>query len=93
MSGKEEGKGFAGHVVIERFLSFPSLRRLLVGAAGTLGSTSLEAVLESSGNVLEVAHAAGADGLSSLSLLAPVDCRNTALVFMISLLKPEGFPI
>jgi hypothetical protein len=32
----------------------------------------LEAVLESPGDILEVTHAAGAGGLSSLSLLGPV---------------------
>ena len=39
-----------------------------------LGYAGPEAVLEFAGNVLEVTHAAGADGLSALGLLAPVDC-------------------
>lgn len=45
---------------------------LALGTASTLGLADLEAVLESPGNVLEVAHAAGTDGLSPLGLLAPV---------------------
>lgn len=49
------------------------LRRLaLAGGAGALGLAGLETVLESSGNTLEVSHAAGTSGLSSLSLLRPV---------------------
>lgn len=47
---------------------------LLGSRAGALGLTVLEAVLESSRHVLEVAHAAGTDGLSALALLAPVVC-------------------
>lgn len=44
------------------------------GATGTLGSAGLEAVLEPPGNVLQVAHAASAGGLSPLALVAPVVC-------------------
>lgn len=42
----------------------------------TLGLASLEAVLESSGDVLEVTAAAGTDGLSPLGLLGPVVCTR-----------------
>lgn len=41
-------------------------------ASSTLGLALLEAVLESPRHILEVAHAAGTDGLSPLSLLGPV---------------------
>ena len=41
-------------------------------ATGVLGHTSLESVLEAAGDVLEVSHAASADGLSALGLLTPV---------------------
>lgn len=41
-------------------------------ASRVLRYAGSEAVLESAGYVLEVAHAAGADGLSALGLLAPV---------------------
>jgi hypothetical protein len=41
-------------------------------AAGVLGLAVLEAVLELSGDVLQVAHAAGTGGLPSLQLVAPV---------------------
>jgi len=44
------------------------------GAPGTGGNASAEAVAETTGDVLEVAHAAGTGGLPSLGLLAPVDC-------------------
>ena len=47
--------------------------RLLRGAAGTLGLAGLEAILEAARHILEVAHAAGADSLSALALLTPVD--------------------
>lgn len=51
--------------------------RLLAGrTARRLGLAGLEAVLELPGDVLEVAHAAGADSLSPLSLLGPVVCRR-----------------
>ena len=43
-----------------------------------LWSTSLEAILEFSGNALHVSHTSSTSGLSPLSLLAPVVC-NTAL--------------
>lgn len=46
------------------------------GATGALGSTLLEAVLELAVDGLQVLHAARAGGLSSLGLLAPVDCGN-----------------
>lgn len=36
------------------------------------GGTGLEAVLGSTGDVLEVAHASGTGGFSSLSLLSPL---------------------
>lgn len=51
-----------------------SLGLSLLAESGVLGGASLEAVLESSGNVLEVAGAASADGPSPLGLLAPVVC-------------------
>jgi hypothetical protein len=50
----------------------PRLGLLGSNATGALGCASLETVLESSGHILEVASAAGTDGLSSLSLLGPV---------------------
>lgn len=46
------------------------------GATGALGGTLLEAVLELAVDGLQVLHAARAGGLSSLGLLAPVDCGN-----------------
>lgn len=45
-----------------------------LGTTGALGSADLEAVLEATVDILEVAHSAGAGGLSSLGLLAPVVC-------------------
>lgn len=53
-------------------------RRLssLLAELGGLGGAGLEAVLESSGNFLEVAAAAGANGPSPLGLLAPVVCKR-----------------
>lgn len=45
-----------------------------LGVAGVLGLALLEAILETARDVLQVAHAAGADSLSPLGLLAPVDC-------------------
>lgn len=45
------------------------------GALGTLGGTGLESVAELAVDGLEVSHAAGTGGLSSLGLLAPVVCR------------------
>lgn len=51
-----------------------------LGATGTLGRTGLEAVLELAVDGLEVSHAAGASGLPSLGLLAPVDCRNVLVL-------------
>lgn len=56
-------------------MRYPRLS-LLVDAPGALGLASLEAVLESSGHILEVAGSAGADGLSSLRLLGPVVCTG-----------------
>lgn len=47
---------------------------LLLDGAGTLGLAGLEAVGELAGDLLEVAHAAGADSLSALSLVRPVVC-------------------
>ena len=46
----------------------------LGGTAGGLGGAGLEAVLEAAVDVAEVAHSAGAGGLSPLGLLTPVDC-------------------
>lgn len=43
-----------------------------LGPSGVLGIAGTEAVVESSGDVLEVLHAAGTGGLSSLGLLGPV---------------------
>lgn len=57
-------------------MRYPRLS-LLVDAPGALGLASLEAVLESSGHILEVAGSAGADGLSSLRLLGPVVCTGS----------------
>lgn len=62
MVGREH-KNASGHL---------SLGLSLLAESGVLGGASLEAVLESSGNVLEVAGAASADGPSPLGLLAPV---------------------
>lgn len=45
-----------------------------LGTTGALGSADLEAVFEATVDILEVAHSAGAGGLSSLGLLAPVVC-------------------
>lgn len=42
------------------------------GTSGILGGTDTELVVESSSNVLEILHAAGTGGLSSLGLLGPV---------------------
>ena len=42
----------------------------------TFGLADLEAVLEASGDVFEVAHAAGTSGLSPHRLLGPVDCNT-----------------
>jgi hypothetical protein len=50
------------------------LRGSRFGAAGTLGLASLESILEATADVLEILHAAGTGGLSSLGLLGPVDC-------------------
>lgn len=47
---------------------------MVLGATSTLGSADLEAVLEASVDDLKVSHSAAASGLSSLGLLAPVDC-------------------
>lgn len=47
---------------------------VVLGTTGALGSADLEAVLEATVDILEVAHSAGAGGLSSLGLLAPVVC-------------------
>lgn len=47
-----------------------------LGTTGALGSADLEAVLEATVDILEVAHSAGAGGLSSLGLLAPVVLAN-----------------
>lgn len=41
--------------------------------------TGLEAVLEATRDILEVPHAASADGLSALGLLAPVVCPPNQL--------------
>lgn len=46
--------------------------RLQNRAARVLGHTSLESILESAGDVLEVSQATSANSLSSLGLLAPV---------------------
>jgi hypothetical protein len=64
----------------KEFCEAASLLRLGGNAAGALGSAGLEAVLESARDVLEVAAAAGADGLSSLGLLAPVVCWELAFL-------------
>ena len=52
-----------------------------LGATGTLGGAGLEAVLELAVDGLEVGHAAGASGLPSLGLLAPVDCFNALVLY------------
>lgn len=49
---------------------------MVLGAASTLGSADLEAVLEAAVDDLQVSHSAAAGGLSSLGLLAPVDCSQ-----------------
>lgn len=63
------------------YISSPFTRRFrytesLKGGVGVLGDASLEAILEAAGDFLEVPHAAGADGLSALGLLAPVVCNH-----------------
>jgi hypothetical protein len=58
----------------------PRLGLLGSNATGALGCASLETVLESSGHILEVASAAGTDGLSSLSLLGPVVCKARSVL-------------
>lgn len=45
-----------------------------------LGHAGLEAVLELARHGLEVARAAGAGGLPSLGLLAPVDCAVVSIL-------------
>ena len=47
-------------------------------ASGALWRACLEAILESPGDRTHVSHAAGADGLSPLRLLAPVVCYVSA---------------
>lgn len=59
---------------------------MVVGTAGTLGSANLEAVREATVDVSEVLHTAGASGLTSLGLLAPVDCSKVPC-------KPNQFDI
>jgi hypothetical protein len=49
---------------------------MVLGTTGALGSADLEAVLEATVDILEVAHSAGAGGLSSLGLLTPVVLAN-----------------
>jgi len=56
--------------------SFCITPRCLKGSFRVLGHAGLEAVLEAAGDILEVPHAAGADGLSALGLLAPVVCKS-----------------
>ena len=53
---------------------------LALGTAGGLGGAGLEAVLEAALDVAEVAHSAGAGGLSALGLLAPVVCVQQKIV-------------
>lgn len=50
---------------------------ILKGGMGVLGDTGLETVLEAAGDVTKVSHAAGANGLSALGLLAPVVCSHS----------------
>jgi hypothetical protein len=47
---------------------------VVLGATSALGGADLEAVLETTVDDLQVRHPAAAGGLSSLGLLAPVDC-------------------
>ncbi len=47
---------------------------MVLRATGALGSADLEAVLEAAVDVPKVRGSAGSGGLSSLGLLAPVDC-------------------
>jgi hypothetical protein len=58
-------------LVAKRKLSRGGGNGLLLGL-GTL----TEAVLEATGDVLQVAHTAGTGGLSALSLDGPVDCKD-----------------
>ena len=55
-----------------------------LGASGVLGIADTEAIVESPGDVLEVLHAAGTGGLSSLGLLGPVVCGGELCVSLIS---------
>lgn len=56
--------------------STPPLSLQRAGAPRVGGHTSAESVLEAAGDVLEVSHAASANGLSALGLLAPVVCSK-----------------
>lgn len=47
---------------------------MVLGTAGALGSADLESVCEATVDNLQVLRSAGAGGLASLGLLAPVDC-------------------
>jgi hypothetical protein len=74
-------RGRAGEVVKGGQMECgPRLGLLASSASGALGLTRLEAVLESSGHILEVASSAGTDGLSSLSLLGPVVCEDWSVL-------------
>ncbi|KAJ8125560.1 hypothetical protein O1611_g8080 [Lasiodiplodia mahajangana] len=64
--------GNAREFPAKRTCTFMSLK----GGFGVLLDTSLEVVLEAAGDILEVPHAASADGLSALGLLAPVVCNH-----------------
>lgn len=53
---------------------------MVLRATGALGSADLETVLEAAVDVPKVRGSAGTGGLSSLGLLAPVDCIPHILV-------------
>lgn len=63
---------------------------MLLGSAGTLGSTLLESVVESAVDIAEVLHAAGTGGSATESLLAPVDCRKSIRKHLSSLYRPAN---
>ena len=69
----------------------PTFDRLsLLGAASTLGGTDLEAVLEAAVDDLQVSSSAATGGLSSLGLLAPVDCSKNRKLAATKIRIPQG---
>jgi hypothetical protein len=91
VTSQENGsKSLLAHIKAQphAHVQLPALSSLrLLGLGGrsprALWCTRLESVLEQSGDGLQVTHAAGSGGLSSLGLLAPVVCWSC-----VSLLSP-----